>query len=449
MDLIYIYYFLFGAFIIMFEFLRKKEGRYDFLSFANGFYLITYCITPIYFLDIFDNYSHQNEVRIESFWYVVLGYLFLMFGYSWQKGKRNPKTIRSDDQYYISVKLLKYFKHIFIVVSILTFVYLLGSGGIFFALSKGAMMRYGFADSEISRFSVLQNIISMLPLLSVFFFYLFLVKQFNLSQNQIKLYFTVSLFINYINILIGSSRGAFVQIFIMYFLVYLYLTKKINVKLLIVLSGFVGLFIIYGKQLFFATATLLSGGSFIEAFVYLKGVRATDETPQLMLVLSEFRHGIASLERSFSEVERVGYNFFSDYLWSLLRIIPQRIVLQLVERPETISTLNTYALTGVSISSTPPGILAFNYYGMGPIGVVIGMFFYGLFGKKADLYYSNKMRFRKVYIIPYVFLAFNYGGFISNGDPNVYIYSIIWPIILTFLINKLEPISRNRRKIIL
>ncbi|MDX9795641.1 MAG: hypothetical protein RBT24_02315, partial [Arcobacteraceae bacterium] len=89
-------------------------------------------------------------------------------------------------------------------------------------------------------------------------------------------------------------------------------------------------------------------------------------------------------------------------------------------------------------TSIPPGIVASFYYSLGNIGVILGMFLFGYYGRKINNKLLALAKVDAIYYVPFTFLAFTYGGFIINGDPNIYIYHIIWPIFFYFLIRRIQ-----------
>lgn len=88
--------------------------------------------------------------------------------------------------------------------------------------------------------------------------------------------------------------------------------------------------------------------------------------------------------------------------------------------PHTVTYLNTYLALGRWQSNIPPGLIGSFWYQLQSAGVVIGSFFYGMYGRCANDFLA-KACVHPAGILVYVFAALSYGEFVFTGDPNVWI----------------------------
>lgn len=435
-----ILYILFGILIVLVEFLRKRERIFDFLTLANGYFMLVYIITPLYFLLTLESHYgsiYNSKVFFTSFFaysLMVLGWR--IHGSSYKIQSYNLST---QNKIHFDLKIYRILFFTLIGMSILTLVYFFGLGGLQKALSSGALMRYAFEETQIGNFSYLARVVAMVPLIGGFYFYFILEPPKFKNLNNIKILFFISIIVSLLRILVGASRGAFLNLFLMQLLIYLKIRNTINVRATVVMSLLIVIFVMYGKQVFFATATMISGGDFSEAFSYMSYTRGTSDKAGVELILREYQHVIHSLNAAFTNAGvNISYTYFNDWFWSVLRVIPQKITQIFIDRPDTISFINTGILINRLETSIPPGIVASFYYSLGNFGVILGMFLYGYYGRKLN---NNLLALSKVdaiYYVPFTFLAFVYGGFIVNGDPNIYIYHIIWPVFFYVLIRRIQ-----------
>jgi len=426
---------LLGIQICIVEFTRKKGFKYDFFSVLNFIYVLVYVVTPLY-------YTAQSEISIndatESLFYSILGYQFILAGWILGQKKRNKTRILNDDQ---KIKIDKKWIIISIYafwISIISFTILtISRGGISNAIAQGALSRYSIEEVESSSFAFLSRIVALLPFLSLIFFYFFLKRKEFSYPNKILFYFYFSLSMSVLQAFISASRGGLLRIFLMYLLLTTLLKANINFKKLIFFCVFFVLFVSYGKQTFYAVSNYFySGESISESFNYLNDARKTDEQSKGDLIFREFSHPSLSINAAVKYNEVDGrYTYFRDFTWSILRIIPQRLT-TFLDRPEPINVINTHQLRNNFGGGIPPGLIASFYYSLGTIGVVLGGLFYGYLGRYLNDILIVKINSSPLYLTFFIYFSFFYGFFVTNGDPNVYIYYIIFPALLIFIGNK-------------
>lgn len=427
-------YSIFLIIIVLLEFFRKRDKLFDFFTIANLYFILCYIIIPLYFIfnpknGISLNINYDEQVLLTS----MYAYFFLFIGWTFSSLKIKPpnKTL-----VYNYKKLLKIAQVGIVITFISTILYFASLGGLKQALVSGSLTRYGIEETgEIGTFAFAAKIVNMAPFINSLLFCLLLIKPPSLNKNKLKWLYLLSLILTILIFLVGSSRGAFVVLLLMHLFIYLKLKKKVKIKPIVIVSVSSALFVQFGKQFFYASAMMFKGGNFFEEFAYLGEFRRTSEFTIVESILKEFVHPIVSLDKSFDNLgNSVPYTYFGDFFWAILRIIPQRIVSLFVERPNTISYINTVVVQDFEEASLPPGLLAHFYYSLGYIGIALGMFFYGLIGGKFNNFLLRHSEQNKIYFVFFVSFALNYGSFITNGDPNVYLYSILWPVIFLFFV---------------
>jgi hypothetical protein len=445
---LYFAFLLLGFSIVAFEVTRKKQLKFDFLTFANLFFFISYVITPLYF----EYYSEYALFELTNLTEILLlcwlGYLFFILG--WQVLKEGNIQLKS----HYSIEHYKV-KSLLIVISLLTILglvtaslYIYGAGGIVNALSSGALMRYGYEDVEVSQFSFLLQFLGILPVAVLFTFAMMLTHEFNFAQIRIRSLYCLALLVFLLLTIITASRGSVVELLILHVFVYAFF-GKIKVVPLVIVSATVFLFISFGKEMFFSIALALRGEDLAQTFSELGAVRSStaDNLPLFFRLFKEFHHPTYSLDIAYSAAgQAVNYTYFLDFPASLIRVIPQRLSLLFIEKPVTISLINSQLLHDLDIATTPPGLIAHFFYASGTFGVCLGMFIFGLAGRWASIVLTRVVYQNKSFYAFYIIFAFMYGSFITNGDPHVYFYSLLWPLImfasLIFLLKRGNVVRR-------
>lgn len=433
--------------ISIIELVRRKNKIiiFDFLTSANIFFLIGYCIVPLYYL----NASRYIEIMPNSFYldnvaiYIFLAYQFFILG--WGLFRRKKYNFKSHSQIsQIDYKWLKMAYFSFFILLLMMILVVIGDGGISKYLS-GALSRYSVEEQEVGGFAFLSRLTNVLPFIAAIFFYFLINKDKEHNYKYIKIFFLLTTVLTVFQIIGGASRGGMVRFFLLLFLVYILVKNKLKIIPLSILSVLAFLFIIYGKQTFYATANFISKGeSFYESFKYMDNIRNDAGKEGNSLFFTEFSHPYKSLDASIRyENKNYEYTYFRDFYWSALRIFPSRLVSIFLERPEPIHILNTSLLTGVSgVGGIPPGLIASFYYSLGILGIFLASFLYGALGAVLNNYFNKMINSSKIYYVPLVFFSYFYGFFIVNGDPNIYIYYILSPIIFMFFLKFIRNVDR-------
>lgn len=440
MESIYIILYVFlGIQIIVVEFSRKKNKKFDFFSGANFFFLLAYVITPIYY-GIWSQYNLYIYIdnSDQILFYSIFAYQLLWIGWSFGTYLKPSKSISQTN-----INWVKFTINWFWVILILFSIIIIEKGGISKAIGAGAISRYNFEELETGTFAFLSRIVALSPFLTAVFFFYLIKQDLNYDKTKIKWYYFSSLIISILLTFISASRGGLARIFVLQFLIFILVKRKIKITNMLAISFALLIVIAYGKHFFYAVSSFFFyGNSFTESFNYMEEIRGTEEEGYLEVIFSEFAHPIKSLNVAIEYNNSMHtFTYFRDFFWSVLRIFPQRITSFFVSRPETVTTINTHLLTNNMSTSIPPGIIGTFFYSFGGFGIAIGMFLYGLVGGLVNnnlIFNENK---NKAFVVPFVFFTFFYGFFIVNGDPNVYIYYILMPIVYLIILSKSTKIK--------
>ena len=435
-------YMTLGLLIVGIEGWKFAHRNIDFASIANVFFLLTYVATPCFYISqAAELYSASWDTIEMSLFCIVTGYIAFALG--WTACKRT--SIAAKQTRILSPRLEKQIVVCGMLVSAIAVVgYLSSYGGMKSALINGAFTRYGYLEVEQTRLAFTGNLLLITSVTTLMAFYYVISKQ----GREIDARFwwrayIISCSILVLQVFVEASRGLVMNIVLLHIYMLLLVRKRLSLGGITGATIFGSALLMYGKQTFFATASLLSGSSFRDAFLNLDEERV-GRLKMAERFFKEYVHGISSLDAAIHHSGReVGLTYFSDFIWALLRVVPQRIIALLTDTPRTISRVNTELLSGVDIASMPPGIIGHCYYALGPLGVIIGMFCYGAIGRVTQNTLQGLYMRTEVYVVFYVMIAVLFGGFISNGDPNVYIYSLLWPLIALFVVYRLSsPIGR-------
>lgn len=423
-----VFFILLSLSVVIVEFLRKKTFKADFLTAFNIFFLIGYVLVPFALLvgesDDFDTDKVEYALLIIS-----MGYSMVILGWKiCSLHQTSPCCLNN-------VKILKMVSFSTFGVAITTVFYVLGKGGVAKVLSNGALTRYGYESFEPTAVDFLAHVCSWSEILIYVILSMKLSGAYTTSKKRLNCLYVVALLCYLLLIFSTSSRGALAFLLVMHLIIYMRFRRGVVVPALLSLPVLM-LLIVYGKQLFYALASATRGDSFTNAFFELDQIRLEASGGMFERVLMEFRHNIESLIVAIGQADFFEHTYFADFVYSALRIIPQKITREIIDIPPTISTINTMNLHGIDVASTPPGLLGHFYYALGFLGVICGALVYGYFGKRLNNALAFRSKENPVYFPIFCYVAILYGSFVVNGDPNVYFYSCLWPIITYIAISK-------------
>lgn len=439
-----ILYVILGLLIIILEVFRHRIRILDAIFFANVNYFMFFVITPLSLI-IFPEwqskvglfrYENVDLDRLDLSIICLISYLGLWFG--WFLGSINkPKPYN----FFLSKKSERKLVTFGFISGIIGYLfYVISFGGIYNSIIYGSAIRYGRLDAAyigVGAGEVFRHFIFSLNLVLLYNISKILFKEKISGVSRAQLWISGLLYLLYL--LSASSRGAFVGLILSIFTIWtykmygkIYLSKIISQywRLVFILPLII-LFILYGKQFFWSLPSLLSSGltPFLNDFLTIQEIRLGDDTNIFRdSILKEASHGLVSLSVS---LETSQYLWFRDYWLLPLHIVPANLIGISVDLPATVSTINTYLIQGIEVSSSPPGILAMFVYNAGILGLIF-MVLYGYLGRIIQRRFESLKRTASSSVL-YFYFAYLYGGFIGNGDIKVYVYSA-FPIFLLIII---------------
>ena len=422
-------YLLILILIAVVEFSRRRPVLFDMLFFFNAYYALVYGIIPLIILmdpsSIADfSLAFVNILYLDiTPWLILFGYVAFLVG--WCAGlKCALSTVFL--RFNISSSTVRKLCVAGLVISALSFyLYALSFGGIYAAWKLGALYRFS-GEFDVGITAVFEHLVGISKIICYYcFFKLFLQRNMTHQRfHTVLMICSLAVMIAYFPI--KSGRGAVIMFILGFYFLWAIHKMRLYIALILPLSLFGLLLIMYGKQFFTAFPSLLAGDLADFSFVFSSVSDARLKTGNVIhnTIIKEGAHCVVSLEQAWLRAGKSQpYLFFRDYVNVWPSLIPSRLIGVTIELPPTISTINTEILTGASIASCPPGLLGSFVYHMGGFGLFLGMFLYGFLGKLLQntlilLYHS----FPGSIVYLYFFSLF-FGGYVINGDPKVYMFS--------------------------
>lgn len=432
-------YLFFGIVIILLEFVRKKKEYIDYLTIFNLFFVMYY-IVPATISNIFLDYTSRYYIYLSiskdsyyAFLLIIISYLMIFIGYSF-KIKIGEfyswKSIHYNRYIYKEERFIKVTIAILLVIGISSFLlYASLVGGVKELLLNASNIRGGFYQmtEETSSIAFISKFIICLQIASLFIYSRYLNHKFS----KIKL--LISFIPASIFFIVNAGRAAILR-----FILVIFLSKKgyYAYRISLLKWGIISVLMIAGilylRPLLVSLADLKYGyGYFISEFFrraneteYMNGFKNI-----LYGISFYFEHKYVSLETSMMVIEKGQYsfNFFSDIFKAIVSIIPSMFLP--FEKPSSIGKINTDFITGSELSGViPPGGVAFGYYAMGILGVVIFSLFIGILGKRLELFFdSYNSSFIQVYktMIMFIWVDLFINGELVEWVHRYFVYIII------------------------
>lgn len=387
------YLFVAGLLPLIFE--KIKKGKFDILSTLTVFtffYLLIFGIRSIDLL-IFSKHVLQNEKRyyITTIFYGILGLHFFQLAYFSQIHQAVLKPItkfRSD----WSTKRLKIIIIIFSSISICSFYFIIKlSGGVsfYFGNIRDAMV----AITSGSTIFFMGVLLIQIPLLTWFCMIL--------ERNKYSVFFFIYFILASILLISLGERGHFVFLLISMLICFHYLKRRIKTIQVFSLAMFIILFVvIYGRYRDFTEENqqIKKAGIKIDLNILTTYRYFIGHFDQLRLTKDVIRHVPEKLEFQY------GKTFFNF----LVKPIPSRIWQNKPQGAGRIITESLYPKANSFGVTVAPSLLAELYLNFHVIGIIIGMFIFGMVCKLLyELLMMNRSNKNIVVIyaicLPYIF----------------------------------------------
>jgi len=427
--------------IIAWEICRFRHRIVDALTLANLFFLIGYCFTPIALIlgwvsaGSYGTYAQGSLQGLEKPLLVFIGFCSLQAGWCMLSAPfRRRYALR------IKGRLLE---NRLTALGLTVFVFALGIfvsgfGGYREALLLGDQIRYGEVQTDwrggATRFF---GVITLL----LYYWYV-KVQTADAPRENRKAWciFIVCCVGLLTTVPLVAGRGYVISVIIVCYLISIYLSNRLHVKALLILSIPVGLIAFYGKQVFFALPFLvqLDFREFIITFEKISAARISAGDgwgSGLDAFLKEFAHAPISLTHALSvSGEGIPYTYFRDIIFIMIAFVPQTILMIVFDAP-SISLINTQQLEGLDIASIPPGFLAHSVYALGVAGLMVGPFLFGAVGGAVNELLEASARLNRSWIAVLAVFGNLFCSFILNGDIKVFIQSSLTvPIYLAIIL---------------
>jgi hypothetical protein len=196
-------------------------------------------------------------------------------------------------------------------------------------------------------------------------------------------------------LVVNAGRGAILTfILVLVFANYLYTEKKVKLRTWVIITLLIAIGIIYLRPLLTSLSSLKDGFStFISEFSRRAHTGKADITSikdMIFNVSYYLEHKYVSLETAINAIAegRYEFNFFVDIWAAAIAVFPS--VILPFSKPNSIDTYNTMLILGTTANGViPPGGVAFGYYSLGLVGVIIFSFFVGIVGKRTEIFFDS------------------------------------------------------------
>ena len=297
------------VFIVLFELVRPKDTKFDFLSLFHLFFILLYPLPGFFITSVtskveyidFDitrltiyDVQHTLQVPLAIF----ITYFLIVFGYysplAVKLGNRIRITPRSNKVFWIIVATL------FSLGLVSIYVYSSQYGGLIQAIADANFIRSGAVKGQALGFFI--------RLVYFNFFAAYLIASWlfikkNQRRNPIVwTLFIVALAASLVSAFLVSARATMVIAIINFYLAYLLYRRKLALPVLIPALLAIALFIVYGKILFYSLSGASEGGwvEIVERFRQASKA-SSDEASFITSLVKVFSYGFTSLHAAFNE----------------------------------------------------------------------------------------------------------------------------------------------------
>jgi hypothetical protein len=401
--------------IVGYELARKKRGRFDLLSLINLQFILGYILIPLWFIfasvpGALITYSWYSRLLISPV-YVTIAYLCLLTGWL-AIGKRY--ILKPNVVIYKESKVKTYLFLATAFSLLMLYIYAQAFGGFSDALTLGSLYRFSTAVAK-------EKIIVSGSAIALYFVgfakIVFLYSFFRIigNSNRNKRFYVFMLIaggmIIFTYSIINGGRGSIFGIIVVSFLIILLMKKKFPVgKTLVVFLLMIGI-IGFGKSLIRIGTYYVKTG--IVKYSMLEG---RDFKNIFGMISNEGAHAILSLEKALETVGHdIDYTYMAHFPEAALHLLPSKLLNLTFVKPETISYINSINVMGYYYGM-PPALIASLYYGLGLVGIICGMFLFGVIAKILQNTLYKWMDYYAGMLPLAVLIFYNYSSFVLSGD---------------------------------
>ncbi|NPA81867.1 MAG: hypothetical protein GXO31_04605 [Epsilonproteobacteria bacterium] len=426
--------------IIFVELSRKKYFTFDFMTSFNFFFLISYAITPLILVSSDNPFKFFAKDMIKGVYYyglsstpylIAAAYLAFLAGY-YNKFFRSRLPILIIEPKFDEKAIIRLSPIFVLTLSFLLFVYIMQFGGVKEALMAAEAYRGG--DYEPPKYGFVQRFFPANTVLLYYSYYKYFLDKECKNKTPFLFLFIFSFSFFIFLFFLFNSRGYLIIILGGMYLITSIVNKRYYITQVLILS-IVGILIIQvGDPLFYALPDLIDNGwdSFVITFTDI--IKEEEQTTGgFEEFVSNFTHPVVSLDLS---LQRSGFDipfrYLSDLWISILSLLPDKLVG--FKDPLSVSNINTILNKGVLKGTVLVGILGYFSYALGVIGVILGMFFYGVLGGYLSRFFYQNAKFNKTVLVFAYFFIFYYGYFVFRGDPKITLQELFILLFIIFVI---------------
>lgn len=418
------------VFILFMEFYRKKETLFDFLSWFNVIFCLSYPF-PAFLLEanfdqkaiemIYDSrtsYTSDLQTTVAIF----LGYLSVIVGFYAKSATKYGKFfyVQQNNDW----KVILYAMGLLLFSCLSIQIYGSQYGGVLLALTQTNLIRAGVVETGPLVFFkqfIFTSFFASYLLASVLF-----VRKYKTARIILLVIFAFSVVVAFVAATLSSGRIPLINYFLGFYLVSVVYSGKLSLGITIPAMICIFLFILYGKALFFSLTAIPRG---LEAVIetFMQAIESNSSSGGgLYAFMSNFVYPVHSLDSAFKQVYEP--RFFVDWIYGILSLIPSRVLngVMGIDLPPSASDWNSEFVLEVRTTTVPPGLLAFGIYSMSWLGLIILCFVYGWVGRYLQ---SILLRYiRDIYWMPflYVLTLQVWTDFTPTGEPRMYLINYFW-----------------------
>lgn len=434
------------GFMLLVEIIRKKSGKFDFLTVGNFMFALAYAIPGFLLEANFNNASAEMtmngrpyERNIQTIFAVFIAYLIILIAFYSKSAIKlaSRVSIKSSNK----KNMLLYAICLLLFSCLAIYVYGAQYGGVLNAMANITKIRSNAGvDSGPLVF------VKHFMYCSLFASYLLAAFAFEEHKNKgvkfiLVAIFSFSVIVAFTASTLSGGRAILIYYFFGFYLAYVLNGGQTLSWSTIPIFVFGALFLSDGKELFWSLSSIDQGfDAVVDKFIEAKNSKPSESGFSIYKVMANFAFPIESLDTAFNEY--YDYRFFVDWIYGFISFIPERIVN--ISKPDSISNLNTKYILGIRGNlnyEIPTGFLAFGVYSLSWPGLIIVAYTYGWIGRYVQTVLSRHMMEDNSWMIYlYALTSQVWVDYQQSGDPRVFLVANFWfltsTIILLFVVNK-------------
>ncbi len=408
-------------FVVLFRYIvmAVKQG-WNIRAVFLIFFMIQYLLVPllfilndtVFFLDFFPpdlmvtSYQLEHFYSFESF-ALVLIFLAAFFLGTWSVNAHLKSSYQLEERYVRMLSgrvnflfLMGLFLTLLSLVSL--FLYASSFGGIERAVEVAARVRSGYGEEVWlnSRYIFMKRLIPF-SMLGLVIFFLLKRREGIMVWVLFGVALGVTLFSKFV--LFKGKQGILALI-----LLYLFYLSLKNKK-----SYFMHFGLFFVAMIFLLPA--------LDIYLDTEKFALPEMSNLLQQFLSMFTFlNFDQVALEFALKEHYDYYYFQDFIWGLGgSYLPQSWLSSF----STVIYLNTYFFYGYEHLTVPPGVVAFGFYNLGVLGVVLMGFFSGFLLRSIDRFFERLIYYNPRMIIAYAFVMTQAFTWVRTGIPKYAFYS--------------------------